>query len=104
MKIGTSMQEALNKEFTTNCFSTIDFFQLRSGSHLHLIYFPMNSFFEYLVDLPDKFEEAIQQTEVKKQEIQRAYAEKNKTSVELETITLTAAYQRNITLVRFCLI
>lgn len=54
-----------------------------------------------LVDLPDKFEEAIQLSEVKKQEIQKAYAEKNKTQVELETMKLMAAYQRNITLVRF---
>lgn len=51
------------------------------------------------MDLPDKFEEAIQLSEVKKQEIQKAYAEKNKTIVELETLTLTAEYQRNITLV-----
>lgn len=54
-----------------------------------------------LVDLPDKFENAIQLSEVKKQEIQKAYAEKNKTVVELETLRLTAQYQRNITLVFF---
>jgi len=51
--------------------------------------------------LPDKFEEAIQLSEVKKQEIQKAYAEKNKTVIELDTLTLTAAYQRNITIVIF---
>lgn len=49
--------------------------------------------------MPDKFENAIQLSEVKKQEIQKAYAEKNKTVVELETLTLSAQYQRNITLV-----
>lgn len=31
MKIGTSMQEALNEAFKNSCYSTIDFFQLRSG-------------------------------------------------------------------------
>ena len=31
-KIGASMQDALNQAFTNDCFSTIDFFQLRSGN------------------------------------------------------------------------
>jgi len=79
-KIGTNMQDALNKAYTTMCFSTIDFFQLRA------------------VDLPDKFEDAIQLSEVKKQDIQKAYAEMNKTAVELETLKMTANLQMNVTL------
>ncbi len=55
--------------------------------------------FILIVDLPDKFENAIQLSEVKKQEIQKAYAEKNKTIVELETLRLSAEYQRNVTYV-----
>lgn len=50
--------------------------------------------------MPDKFENAIQLSEVKKQEIQKAYAEKNKTVVELETLRLSAEYQKNVTFVR----
>lgn len=89
------MQEALNNEFRNSCFSTIDFFQLRSGFKA----FHSNSKIFFVVDLPDKFEEAIQLSEVKKQEIQKAYAEKNKTQVELDTQLQIASYQRNITLV-----
>ena len=32
MKIGVAMQSNLNSQFQKNCFSTIDFFQLRSGT------------------------------------------------------------------------
>jgi hypothetical protein len=79
-KIGGSMQNALNEQFKSICFATIDFFQLRS------------------VDLPDKFEDAIQLSEVKKQDIQKAYAEMNKTVVELETVKMTANLQMNVTI------
>ena len=81
-KIGVQMQEGLNKHYETQCFSTIDFFQLRG------------------VDLPDKFENAIQLTEVKKQEIQRANAEKSKTLIELQTLKMSADYQKNVTIVK----
>ena len=46
------------KEVRAKCHSNIDFFQLRS------------------VELPTAFEVAIQDTEVKKQDIQKATAEK----------------------------
>lgn len=105
MKIGTSMQDALNTEFRNSCYCTIDFFQLRSGyffkKNFEYLFKHSKFYLKNLVDLPDKFEDAIQLSEVKKQEIQKAYAEKNKTQVELETMKLMAAYQRNITLVRF---
>ena len=51
--------------------------------------------------MPDKFEDSIQLTEVKKQDIQKAYAEMNKTVVELETLRMTANLQMNVTLVFF---
>lgn len=78
-KIGTSMQAALDKTFQRDNFATIDFFQLRS------------------VDLPDKFEDAIQATEVKKQDIEKAKAEKNRAIIELETLKIQAEFQKNIT-------
>lgn len=78
-QIGSAMQDALNEAYKAVCFASIDFFQLRS------------------VDLPDKFENAIQLTEVKKQDIQKAQAEKNKVEVELETRKLAALYQMNVT-------
>jgi hypothetical protein len=37
------------------------------------------------VDLPDTFENAIQLSEVKKQEIKKAEAERSKTEVEINT-------------------
>jgi len=79
-KIGGAMQAALNQAYVNKCSSTIDFFQLRA------------------VDLPDKFEDSIQQSEVKKQDIQKAYAELNKTAVELETLRMSAGLQMNVTL------
>ncbi len=74
------MKTALNDYFTKNLFSTVHFFQLRS------------------VDLPDLFEKAIMTTEVKKQDIQKALAEKNTTIVELETKLLASDYDKNVTL------
>ena len=69
------------KEFRAKCHSNIDFFQLRS------------------VELPTAFEVAIQDTEVKKQDIQKATAEKQKQVIMFETLRKTADYQRNVTLV-----
>jgi hypothetical protein len=56
-KIGYVMMEKLNEELQRTCFVVVEFFQLRS------------------VDLPDSFEDAIQLSEVKKQEIKKADAE-----------------------------
>jgi len=79
-KIGQDMQAALNKVYAAKCYSTVDFFQLRS------------------VDLPDLFEQSIQLSEVKKQDILKAKAERNKIQVMLETLRKTALFQRNVTL------
>ncbi|KAL4493157.1 hypothetical protein ABPG72_003242 [Tetrahymena utriculariae] len=79
-KIGVKMQEELNDVFKKNCFASIEFFQLRS------------------VDLPNQFEEAIQVSEVKKQQIQLAQAEKSRTIVELETLKMSASFQKNVTI------
>ena len=57
------------------------------------------SSFLLLVDLPDKFEDAIQLSEVKKQDIRKAQAEKEKMVVELETMKIKAEYQKNVTIV-----
>ena len=48
------MQNKLNKTFAEECFSTVDYYQLKS------------------IDLPDEYEKAIQETEVKKQDIHKA--------------------------------
>lgn len=48
--------------------------------------------------MPDLFEQSIQLSEVKKQDILKAKAEKNKVNVVLETLLKTAEYQRNITI------
>lgn len=79
-KIGIAMQNALDTHFKSNCYSNIEFFQLRS------------------VDLPDKFEGAIELSEVKKQDIRKAQAEKEKMVVELETTRVKAEYQKNVTI------
>ena len=59
-KISTAMQIALNETFSQYCYSTVDYFQLKS------------------IDLPDPYESAIQDTEVKRQDIHKADAEKQK--------------------------
>ena len=66
--------------FEKLCFAEIKFLQLRS------------------VDLPNKFEDAIQETEVKKQDINIALAEKKKVSVEVDTLIKAALYQKNVTI------
>ncbi|EGR30398.1 hypothetical protein IMG5_132970 [Ichthyophthirius multifiliis] len=77
-KIGTTMQDELNKYFQKEFSATIEFFQLRK------------------VDLPDLFENSIQETEVKKQAIQKAQAQKQKTQVELETKLMQSKYQAQV--------
>jgi hypothetical protein len=74
------MQFALDEMFKKELYSNCEFFQLRS------------------VDLPNDFENAIWSSEVKKQEIVKAYAQKNKTEVELETLKMTALYSREVVL------
>ena len=78
-KISKSMQDSLNATFSEYWFSTVDYFQLKS------------------IDLPDPYEIAIQETEVKRQDIHKAEAEKAKTAIELETKIMQAKISSNIT-------
>lgn len=66
-KISGFMQKELNSTFSEYCFATVDYFQLKS------------------IDLPDDYERAIQETEVKRQDIHRAEAEKMSMQIGLET-------------------
>jgi chaperonin cofactor prefoldin len=50
------------------------------------------------VDLPGLFEQAIQESEVKKQDIQKALAELNKVKIEIDTLKKSAEYQKNVTI------
>ena len=50
------------------------------------------------VDLPNAFENAIQETEVKKQDINIAKAEQKKVSVEVDTLIKSALFQKNVTI------
>lgn len=69
------IEERLKQKFETEAFCTVPFFQLRS------------------VSLPPDFEHAIQQTEVKKQDIQTASAEKDTQEVQMKTKVLQAQQQ-----------
>ncbi len=53
------------------------------------------------VDLPNLFEDSIQLSEVKRQDIQKAKAELSKTQVEVDTRTKSALYQKDVTIVNF---
>ncbi len=65
--ISAEMMLELNKTFSEQCMATVEYFQLKN------------------IDLPDLYERAIQETEVKKQDIHKAEAEKSKMQIELET-------------------
>jgi hypothetical protein len=67
--------------FSAICYANIQFLQLRS------------------VDLPNQFEDAIQESEVKKQDIKKAEAELNKVRVEVDTKIKSAEFQKNVTVV-----
>ncbi len=71
----------MDKVFSESCYSNIQFLQLRS------------------VDLPVKFEESIQLSEVKKQDIKKAEAELNKVIVEVDTRIKSADFQKEVTTV-----
>jgi len=68
----------LDKIFSVVCLSRIQFLQLRS------------------VDLPVLFEEAIQLSEVKKQDIKKAEAELNKVKIEVDTRIKSAEFQKSV--------
>lgn len=65
--ISTEMQGVLNTTFAGQCYGTVELFQLKN------------------IDLPNDFEKAIQQTEVMRQDIHKAEAQKSKMFIELET-------------------
>ena len=73
--IGNEMEQALNEVLRRQVYCAVVFFQLRD------------------VDLPDAFEDAIQLTEVKKQEIHKAEARTKKTKVQIQTDLITAELQ-----------
>lgn len=78
--IGDTMKAELTKTFTASCHALIEALQLRT------------------VSLPREFELSIQETEVKKQDIEKAKAEKNKVLVECETRVKEAEFQKNVTI------
>lgn len=80
-RIKDDFQKALDKYFSASCYSNIQFLQLRS------------------VDLPNLFEESIQESEVKKQDIQKANAELNKVKIEVDTKIKAAEFQKSVTIV-----
>ena len=80
-RIKDDFQVNLNKIFNSICFANIQFLQLRS------------------VDLPNLFEESIQESEVKKQDIQKAMAELNKVRVEVDTRIKSAEFQKDVAIV-----
>jgi regulator of protease activity HflC (stomatin/prohibitin superfamily) len=80
-RIKDDFQRTLNDAFNKTCYANIQFLQLRS------------------VDLPAPFEQAIQESEVKRQDIQKASAELNKVRIEVDTKIKSAEFQKNVTIV-----
>lgn len=76
--IGKDMQALLEHDFVSELYSHVFSFQLRS------------------VGLPKEFEDAIQLTEVKKQDVSVAVAEQNSTRVALETQLMQAKRRTRI--------
>lgn len=79
-KIKDDFQNSLDKELNRTCYSNVKYLQLRS------------------VDLPNLFEQAIQLSEVQKQDIMRATAELNKMKIEVDTLKKSAFIQKNVTI------
>jgi len=77
-RIKEDFQMNLDKIFSSVCLANIQFLQLRS------------------VNLPNLFEESIQGTEVKKQDIQKALAELNKVKIEVDTRIKSAEFQKDV--------
>ena len=81
-KIKDDFQYALDQSFSKYCYANIQFLQLRS------------------VNLPNLFEQSIQESEVKKQDIQKAQAEQNKVKIEVDTKIKAAEFQKDVTINR----
>jgi len=77
-KIGKKMETLLKEQFESRLYATIFSFQLRA------------------VQLPSEFEEAIQETEVMKQDLQVAKAEQESTKVALETELMKATRRTKV--------
>lgn len=70
--VGDRMQERMTQDFNDNYFANIEFFQLRS------------------VSLPTRFEEEIQNTEVQKQDISKAEAERGHQEISGQALVAVA--------------
>lgn len=79
-EISAVMENSLTGRLNADMGIDIKFFQLKT------------------VDLPDSFEDAIQTTEVKKQDIEKAKAEKSKAVIEIETKIQKAQQNKEIIL------
>ena len=79
-RIKDDFQRNLDRQFSSICQANIQFLQLRS------------------VDLPNLFEDSIQESEVKKQDIKKADAELNKVRVEVDTKIKSADFQKKVTI------
>lgn len=80
MTIKDNFEKSLRASYKEHCYSDIVSLQLRS------------------VDLPNPFEKAIQDTEVKKQDINIAGAEQSKVQIEVDTLIKSAEFQKNVTI------
>jgi len=79
--IKDDFMKSLNKQFRKVVYADVQFLQLRT------------------VDLPNLFEDSIQVSEVKRQDIQKAYAELSKVTVEVDTRIKSANFQKEVTIV-----
>ena len=74
------MQAELAAALKTKAFMDVIFFQLRS------------------VDLPDRYEDAIRKTEVTKQDIFKAQAERQRSKIEQDTMVQVAEVLKQATI------
>ena len=79
--IKDDFMKSLNKQFRKVVYADVQFLQLRT------------------VHLPNLFEDSIQVSEVKRQDIQKAYAELSKVTVEVDTRIKSANFQKEVTIV-----
>lgn len=79
-EIKDDFQNFLDKSLLDLSFTSVQFLQLRS------------------VFLPTPFEDAIQESEVKKQDIQKATAELNKKKIEIDTLEKAAVIKKEATI------
>lgn len=78
-----------------------DFYKQLNIAYKKIVYSDVSFLQLRTVDLPDKFEDTIQLSEVKRQDIQKAYAEFNKVEVEVDTRIKSANFQADVIIVTF---